>query len=178
MTVMTTIRATAGSTEAGAGILADLPAPVSFSMPTPPSVNSIFRNVKGKGRVKTSVYDDFVRMGMAAIRRQCVGSVAGPVIAVFGVERMSLSADIDNRLKAMIDTIVKAGVIGDDRFITAIAVSWLPMANGLSHVTIYPVQALDLTFHPSTEGATGGWYRSAPQLEQEEPLEWQSHSPT
>lgn len=164
---------------AGAGVLADqsVPADVSFTIPTPPSVNSVFKNVPGKGRVKTGLYDDFVRRGMAAIQRQKAASITGPVIAIFGVERMSLSADIDNRLKAMIDTIVKAGVIDDDRFVTAIAVSWLPMANGLSHVRLLPVGALTLQFHPSNNGSTGGWFASEPQTEAEEPFEWQSHSP-
>jgi hypothetical protein len=80
------------------------------------------------------------------------------VIAIFGVERMSATADIDNRLKAMIDTIVKAGVIADDHLVTAIAVSWLPKANGLAHVKLMPVQHLDLSFFPSQSGASGGFF--------------------
>lgn len=163
------LKATAGlMTEVGD--LADPPASVAFSMPTPPSVNHVFANVKGKGRVKTSLYDDFVLRGIAAIRMQRVKSIHGYVVAVFGVERMSLTADIDNRLKAMIDTIVKAGVIKDDRLITAIAISWLPKANGLSWVHLHQVHKMDLTFLPSKSGASGGWYLSAPSPEQEEPF--------
>jgi len=40
---------------------------------------------------------------------------------------------------AMLDVIVKAGVIEDDRFVTAIAASWVPPVNRLNYVTIYPV---------------------------------------
>lgn len=140
-----------------------LPGPVEFTMPTPPSTNTLYRNVRGKGRVKTAAYHDFIAMGIAAIRGQRVQPIAGNVLAVFGVERMSKSADIDNRLKAMLDTIVKAGVIEDDRFVTAIAISWLPKANGLSWVRILPEQETTITFHPSPEGACGGWFQSAPQ---------------
>ncbi len=143
-------------------VLADLPSPVSFTLPTPPSVNELYKNVKGVGRAKTGLYDDMIRRGVAAIRNQRVPDVAGYVIAIFGVERMSLSADIDNRLKSMLDTIVKAGIIADDRFVTAIAVSWLPKANGLAHVRLLPVQPLDLSFHPSHDGASGGWFPIAP----------------
>lgn len=147
----------------GGGALADLPSPVSFTLPTPPSVNELYKNLPGRGRVKSGVYDDFIRRGVASIRSQAVAALSGYVIAIFGVERMSASADIDNRLKSMLDTIVKAGVIEDDRFITAIAVSWLPKANGLAHVRLLPVQHLDLSFHPSPDGASGGWFPSAPQ---------------
>lgn len=160
-------KGTATEPLAGVGSLADLPAPASFSMPTPPSVNEIYRNVRGKGRVKAGVYDNFILMGIAAIRRQKVQPIPGRVVAIFGVERMSLQADIDNRLKAMLDAIVKAGVIEDDRFVTGIAVSWLPKANGLAHVMLIPVQPLDLTFRPSTNGATGGWFLAAPQPTEE-----------
>lgn len=155
--------AMAGPHLTGGGILADLPSPVSFTLPTPPSVNELYKNLPGRGRVKSGVYDDFIRRGIASIRAQTVTTLAGYVIAIFGVERMSASADIDNRLKSMLDTIVKAGVIEDDRFITAIAVSWLPKANGLAHVRLLPVQHINLSFHPSPDGASGGWFSSAPQ---------------
>jgi Holliday junction resolvase RusA-like endonuclease len=134
-------------------------------MPTPPSANALFKNVPGKGRVKAKAYDDFVRMGVSAIRRQDVGRLTGRLVAIFGVERMSDRADIDNRLKAMLDTIAEAGVIEDDRFVTAIALSWLPKANGLSWVRLLPAERLELTFHPSQNGASGGWFPSAPSFQ-------------
>ncbi|WP_309083752.1 RusA family crossover junction endodeoxyribonuclease [Chelativorans sp.] len=162
------VQATAGPITTEAGILADLPASVSFTMPTPPSANHLFKNVKGVGRVKTRHYDDFVRMGVADIRRQKVASMPGRVIAIIGVERMSGSADIDNRLKAMLDTIVEARVIADDSLVTAIAITWLPRANGLSWVRLLPAQRLDLTFHPSHDGASGGWYPTAPSMQGED----------
>jgi Holliday junction resolvase RusA-like endonuclease len=171
MLALAPTRAVAGPDATGAGNQADLPAPVAFTMPTPPSANALFKNVKGIGRVKTAIYDDFVRRGVTAIRGQRVPSIVGCVVLVIGVERMSGTADIDNRLKAMLDTIVEAGVLTDDRFVTAIAASWLPMANGLAHVQIHRAdKPLALTFHPSSNGATGGWFSNAPQPEQEEPF--------
>lgn len=147
------------------------PVPVAFTIPTPPSVNQIYRNKQGRGRVKTGLYDDFIARAITAIRLQRVSPLdPGNYIAVFGVERMSACADVDNRLKSMIDSIVKAGIIEDDRFITAIAVSWLPKANGLAHVALHPIQRLSLNFHPSPEGTTGGWFAQVPQ-----PTEGEDH---
>lgn len=136
---------------------------VEFNMPMPPSVNELYRNKPGRGRVKTAKYFDYVAMGMAAIRRQKIDPIPGRVLIVLGVERNSLSADIDNRLKATFDTIVKAGVIEDDRFITGHAVAWLPKANGLAWIKVLPVQRVTLEFQPSPDGACGGWFVSAPQ---------------
>ena len=149
---------------AGGGVL---PSSAAFTIPTPPSANNLFRNIPGKGRVKSRHYEDFVRMAVAAIRRQAVPHLAGHVIAIFGVERMSVQADIDNRLKAMLDAIVEAGVIEDDSLVTAIAISWLPSANGMSHVRLLPTQRLDVTFHPSQDATSGGWFPSG--IQQEEP---------
>ncbi|MBB4004451.1 RusA family crossover junction endodeoxyribonuclease [Aurantimonas endophytica] len=158
----------AGRRERVTGEGASQPTPVAFTIPTPPSANALFRNVKGVGRVKAKRYDDFVRMAVTAIRGQGIRPIAGNVVAIFGVERMSDRADIDNRIKAMLDAIVEAKTIEDDRFVTALAISWLPSANGMSHVRLLPVQRLDVSFHPSTNGATGGWFINAPDQEEEE----------
>lgn len=133
----------------------------SFTMPMPPSTNHLFKNIPGKGRVKTDHYEDFTRRGIVAIRQQHIKKISGYVLLVIGVERASKTSDIDNRLKALLDTITLAGIIDDDRFITGFAISWLPKANGLAHVSIMPVQSLSLKFHPSNEASTGGWFIEA-----------------
>lgn len=149
---------------AGGGV----PPSAEFTIPTPPSANHLFVNVRGVGRVKSRHYEDFTRMAIAAIRRQNVPPVPGRVVPIIGIERMSGGADVDNRLKALLDAMVKAGVIEDDSLVTAIAVAWLPQANGLSHVRLLPVQRLGLTFHPSQDGASGGWFLDAPPQPEED----------
>ena len=143
-------------------------AAVSFTIPTPPSVNQLFRNLKGKGRVKTGVYNDWIGFALTAIRLQNVQPVAGRVLVIVGVERMSLSSDIDNRLKACLDAIVKAEIIEDDSLITAIAISWLPKSNGLTHLHLLPAGPVSIDFHPSPDRATGGWFLPSPSTSGED----------
>jgi len=134
--------------------------PVTFSLPTPPSTNALFRNVQGRGRVKTKLYKDFLACGLSAICQQQVEPVKGRVVMVMGIERENKRADIDNRIKALLDVIVKAGVLQDDRFVTGFAAAWLPVENGLSHVAIYPAQHLSLDFHPLQDGIFGSFYNN------------------
>lgn len=139
------------------------PVPVTFTVPVPPSVNECFRNLAGRGRVKTLKYDNWRAHAVTSIRGQHVIPVAGRVLVIFGVERSSNSADIDNRIKAMLDAIVEAKVIEDDSLVTGFAAAWLPATNGLAHVQIMPAQPISLEFHPSADRATGGWFMAQPQ---------------
>ncbi len=132
--------------------------PITFTMPVPPSVNQMFRNVRGKGRVKTGHYEQWRATCATSLRLQQIASIPGPVVVLFGVERQSSRADIDNRIKAMLDAIVAAKIISDDDQVTAFAASWLPPANGLAHVQILPAAPVGIEFHPSTDRATGGWF--------------------
>ncbi|HEY8358653.1 MAG TPA: RusA family crossover junction endodeoxyribonuclease [Ramlibacter sp.] len=118
----------------------------------------MFKNVRGKGRVKSEAYDQWRAAAATSLRLQHVPAIPGRVVAVFGVERGSLAADIDNRIKAMLDAIVAAKIIRDDNQVTAFAAAWLPSANGLAHVQIFPADRLGIEFHPSKDRATGGWF--------------------
>lgn len=160
-------RAVTSPDHAGAPSLAGVRAPVEFTVPCPPSVNALYRNVPGRGRVKTTAYYDYTTLAVTAIKRQRVPHVAGHVVMVIGVERARNTSDISNRIKALEDCIVKAGVIEDDRFVTATAITWLPAANGLAWVHIRPAEKFTLEFHPSKDAATGGWVVAASQSESE-----------
>lgn len=132
--------------------------PVTFTLPIPPSVNQMFRNVRGKGRVKTGHYEQWRGHALTSLRLQKIPHIDGSVVVLFGVERGSLAADIDNRIKAMLDAIVTAKIITDDNQVTAFAAAWLPQANGLAHVQIFPADRLGIEFHPSKDRTTGGWF--------------------
>lgn len=142
-------------------------APVKFTMPLPPSTNVLFRNVPGKGRVRTQAYDDWAMMAKVAVRQQRVPRIAGRCIINFGFELKSMQADIDNRLKAGGDLLVSMGIIEDDSLIVALTVCRLPFVNALAHVEIRPVEKTVAVFHPSQNGASGAWVYSAPSSEKE-----------
>jgi Holliday junction resolvase RusA-like endonuclease len=159
----------AGRAPSAAGGARDVP-PVSLTMPMPPSVNGAFRNVRGKGRVLTAAAAAWKDEALWRIRIQHPRTIAGPVVIVLGFERGAHldRADVDNRCKLAIDVLVSAGVIHDDRAVVGFAAAWMPPINGLAHVLVVPAQRMTLSFHPSTDGAAGGWIVEAPQLHMED----------
>lgn len=139
-----------------------------FVIPKPPSVNKAWRNVAGKGRVRTGDYNDWKTEALWRIKLQKVAPVKGHVIVIIGVERESMLADIDNMVKPLLDVLGEkggAGIIKDDKFVMASAFAWAPMADGLARVAIVP--AMDLTLHLrlAAEGGAcgGGWFLEEPK---------------
>ncbi|WP_292229389.1 RusA family crossover junction endodeoxyribonuclease [Brevundimonas sp.] len=140
----------------------------TLTIPAPPSVNGLFANSK-RGRFKTPAYKAWIAEAAWTIREQYPDPVAGRVVVIIGVERASLMADIDNRCKAVLDLLVKAKVIDDDRWVTGIALAWLPQGRRRTaqcRIAIMPAIPLDISFHPSPDGATGGWFINAPEGEE------------
>jgi Holliday junction resolvase RusA-like endonuclease len=172
VTVLPTPASVAGRGEpAGGATCGQHPSAVSFTLPTPPSTNVLFRNVPKKGRVKTQAYIDWQMAARVSLRRQKIEGIAGRVVVMLGFERSSDQADVDNRIKAVLDILSDThgvGIIDDDRFVTALLVSWLPPANGLAHVRVVPVQHLTAEFHPALSGASGSWIVNAPDEEGED----------
>ncbi|GGE18358.1 hypothetical protein GCM10011390_41950 [Aureimonas endophytica] len=146
--------------------------PVAFTVPMPPSVNHMFKNLPGRGRVKTDSYIDWQMSAKTAIRRQAVPSVSGRVMVNLGFELGVAGADIDNRIKALLDLLsVNAdskgnarglGIIEDDSLVVSLTVCRLPPANGLAHVQIHPPRPTTAVFHPAFDGASGAWIFDAP----------------
>jgi Holliday junction resolvase RusA-like endonuclease len=109
--------------------------PQTLFFPVPPSVNALWRMLKPgeRGKVKKKVdrvptesyeaWASFARWVIHA-QRDLWTMTHGPVALEFLFERRSLLSDIDNRLKAAIDALVKNGVIDDDRGVVAVAVTW------------------------------------------------------
>jgi crossover junction endodeoxyribonuclease RusA len=141
---------------------------IVLELPAPPSVNTMFRNT-ARGRVKTQHYVDWQSSAGWKLRLQKPASIKGDVIVVLGVEREARmrAADIDNRVKAMLDLLVTHGVIEDDKHAAAIAAAWNPPASGMARVAIMPVtDGLTLTYHHAgSSGAYGGWFVNAPENE-------------
>lgn len=93
----------------------------SVTLPLPPSANKLFANVPGKGRVKTRAYKAWRRNAVLSIFAQVRADhrVGGP-IALSVCVPSNMRGDLDNRLKAGIDALVKSNRIDDDKHVHSI----------------------------------------------------------
>lgn len=95
---------------------------VRLLLPTPPSTNNLFINRCGAlaGRGKTVGYKLWLHEAGWLIKQQ-LGAFSPPLVA--GIVAVDILAplnrrrDLDNALKALLDLIVKMGIISDDNLI-------------------------------------------------------------
>lgn len=136
--------------------------PVSLTLPMPPSVNELFRNKRGRGRVKTRVYEDWQGHAGWYLRSQSPLPVHGHVVIALSVERSSSVADIDNRVKALFDLLCTHKVIDDDRYVVGFCIAWAPPAAKMARVMILPAANYTFQFHLAPDGAHGGFFLHSP----------------
>lgn len=84
-----------------------------FEIDKPPSVNNMFVNIPGKGRVRSGEYTRWMRNQLKFLMAQRARPVPTPVSVEIFIPA-STRGDIDNRAKPILDLIVKAGIIPDD----------------------------------------------------------------
>lgn len=94
----------------------------------PPSVNEIYRNVPGKGRVKTKAYKKWREDAVLWLRLQKPPTFTGPVSVSIALP-LATRGDADNRNKAALDALQEAGVVANDRLCD-------PVTIGRSDVTL------------------------------------------
>lgn len=85
------------------------------AVPMPPSVNMMFRNVAGVGRVRSGAYKDWAKEAgwmVKARRNGCYDGVCSVTVEIRPKNRRAF--DLDNRMKAVLDILVTCGVIKDD----------------------------------------------------------------
>lgn len=124
---------------------------VSLLLPFPPSVNSLFFNVRGRGRVKTKRYSDWiVDAGMAAKAQMRLHDyrVEGP----FGLEAIAYrpdkrKRDLDNLLKPILDLLgpKTLGVIEDDHLCQSIKIEWQPRQRDRQGVRVLVISTRERT---------------------------------
>ena len=76
----------------------------SFTLPYPPSTNNLFRT-DGRYRVKTREAIAYAKTAAAMALAAGVRPLVGPVTVNIDVYRPRRSGDLDNRLKAVIDSL-------------------------------------------------------------------------
>lgn len=90
----------------------------------PPSSNNMFANVPGRGRIKSKLYKLWIESAGWEARIQSALRVPGPVLIDITVFRMSKIADIDNRVKAVVDLLVAHDLIDDDKNVSEVRARW------------------------------------------------------
>lgn len=105
-------------------------------LPIPPSANMLFRTTDGK-RFKTAKYRNWLDAGTQYIASQ--GIVIQPFKEVhieIYVPRLRFNSDIDNRIKPVLDLLVKTDIIQDDSLVKSIYAEWVDR-DADCYVTIY-----------------------------------------
>lgn len=112
-------------------------------LPFPPSVNGMYKNVPGKGRVKSDGYKAWTTEALWGLKIQGVKPVAGEVSIWIGLVAPSKHAmDCSNRIKSVEDILVKGGIIPDDsnKHVRRVSAEWLASGDPCV-VLIQPVEA-------------------------------------
>lgn len=82
-------------------------------LPFPPSVNALYRNVAGRGRVTSGSYQRWKDEADGALWTQSKKPISGPVNVTITL-RDKGRYDCDNKIKCLLDLLVRHGIIPDD----------------------------------------------------------------
>ncbi|MFD2207198.1 RusA family crossover junction endodeoxyribonuclease [Kiloniella antarctica] len=81
----------------------------------PISLNNAYKNVGGKGRVKTKEYKIWFAALAWEFKGQLKRKIEGPYKLIIRVNQHVTKADIDNLVKPISDVLVSIGATDDDR---------------------------------------------------------------
>lgn len=109
--------------------------PTFLTLPMPPSVNTLYRNVPGRGRVKTARYRTWEAAAKASFlaQRRGVTAVPGHFKAHLIFDDTKRRGDIDNRAKAIFD-FLQPDVIADDALCDRLTLEWGTAGRGMCKV--------------------------------------------
>ncbi|MGV0879463.1 RusA family crossover junction endodeoxyribonuclease [Martelella sp. FLE1502] len=100
----------------------------TITLPFPPSVNSLYRNVPRRGRVRTDSYKQWVSEAGWELRLQNPEKFTERVNVTISMNPPRRNCgDVDNRSKAVLDLLVKHQVIPDDKgeFVASVLCKWV-----------------------------------------------------
>lgn len=98
---------------------------ISLDLPFPPSLNGAYRNVAGRGRVKTSQYINWLQHAAIEVRRQARGRIDGSYAFHMQARRPDRRArDLGNIEKCAHDLCVRMGLVEDDSLCRRILLEW------------------------------------------------------
>lgn len=114
---------------------------IEITLPWPPTVNTYYRNVNGKmliskkGREYRAAVADQVLVQRA---NKHIDHAVKVEIKAYRPDRRR--RDLDNLLKALLDSMTHAGVMDDDALIEDLRVYWADEVGGMVKVTIKGVK--------------------------------------
>lgn len=108
----------------GASVLCRVPVLASVTLDMPPSANSLFFNVRGRGRARTSEYRGWSDAASWAIRTQRMPFFAGRVGVSIRAGRPKRVRDLDNLAKPILDALTSCRVIEDDILVRSLSIEW------------------------------------------------------
>ena len=102
-----------------------------YHLPIPPSVNALWR-MSGRRMHKSKRYSEWIEECLLALELEPRPQIAGPFICEIEVGRprrkdgkvSTRKADIDNRIKPVLDLCQTAGIIVDDANAWQVMVMW------------------------------------------------------
>lgn len=97
----------------------------------PPSTNNLFINVK-HGRIRSQKYDTWLQEANIDFLRQRPKKIEGPVNITMEFQEPKRKSDLDNRVKAPLDFLVKTNVIeaDDNSIVRKLNLAWSDEVEG------------------------------------------------
>lgn len=106
-----------------------------LSLPFPPSLNNLFANVQGRGRVRSDRYRQWSNLAGWDLKTSKPEPVAGAVnVTILLGKPDKRRRDLDGLAKAPLDLLVEHGVITDDSAVQRLTLAWAPVTG--CHVTV------------------------------------------
>lgn len=117
-----------------------------LKIPPPPSVNALFANVAGKGRVRSAKYRQWATAAgwMLQSQRALWPAIeAGKPYSVALNLPRNYRSDIDNAAKGPIDLLVSLGIVPDDRLMVDLHITKRGPAGGDAAIMAARVEAAE-----------------------------------
>lgn len=114
----------------------------TITLPYPPSANRMWRNVPGKGTLKSAPYRAWISRALGEIMVQRAKPVHGRYrLTIIAVRPDNRARDVDNLAKPIGDILATAGIVKNDSLAQSVFLGWSlesPVKDGSIIVSIEP----------------------------------------